>query len=340
MKKRFLGIMIAAVFMFSMWSPKTMVASAEPVVLKLASFEPPQGFNVSKVFIPLVEKINQDGKGVIKIETFFGGTLGRDVLQQLQLLKDGVADIVHIVNAYHPGQLVDDQVVNTPFMAEKCLDCTLAVDFLQKKNLMRGYDDLVIIGQICLDQYNIHTNFPVKVPSDLKNRKIRTAGKMQHALVLACGGTPIAMPITKVAENISRGVIEGTISDWNGMQTFRINDVAKYHCQVRMGTTLLMLAMMKKKYESLPAEARAVLDRYRGKYTSVFWAERMDEAMDGIRKKITSDPEHELYKPTAEELEQWKAALNPVIESWDKENERWDELIRAYEKGLTLAEDK
>ena len=66
----------------------------------------------------------------------------------------------------------------------------------------------------------------------------------------------------------------------------------------------------------------------------------MDGHMDQIREKIGSDPDHKIYKPAPEELEQWKAVLNPVIESWDKENERWDELIKTYEEGLTLAEDK
>ena len=38
---------------------------------------------------------------------------------------------------------------------------------------------------------------------------------------------PVGMPITTVAENISKGVLDGSASDWNVAFAFRIVDVAK-----------------------------------------------------------------------------------------------------------------
>ena len=109
-----------------------------------------------------------------------------------------------------------------------------------------------------------------------------------------------------LAEAISRGVVTGTISDWNAMVTFRINDVARYHCLVPFGTTSLMLAMTKKKYESLPPKAKAILDKYKGEYFARYWAERLDAHMDEVRAKTGKDPKHSIYRPNAEEMKQWK----------------------------------
>ena len=91
-----------------------------PVVLKFASIEPPQSDNNKNVWAPLFDEINKEGEGILKIETFAGGTLGRNPMQQIKILMDGVTDMVQIINAYHPGQLVDDQIIMTPFTANNC----------------------------------------------------------------------------------------------------------------------------------------------------------------------------------------------------------------------------
>jgi len=337
MKKGIIGFMVTVtVVMMVIWGVCAKNAEAGPVVLKLATVEPPQAFNVKDVWAPVIEKMNKEGEGILKIEIFAGGTLGRNPMQLMKTLMDGVTDICHIINAYLPGQLKDDQVINTPFMAKNSFDCSMALHYMQEKNILRGYEELFVMAQICLDQYGIHTKFPVKVPGDLKGRKMRTAGKM-HDLVKACGATPVAMPITKVAESISRGVVEGTISDWNAMQTFRINDVAHYHCLVPMGCNSLMLAMTKKKYENLPPEAKAIIDKYSGESFSRFWAEKMDAHMDAIRVKTSKDPEHTIYTPNEEEMKQWKAVMAQATADWDKDNENWGKLLKGYTEGLAKA---
>ena len=314
-------------------------AFAEPVVLKMSVFEPPQSYFNQHVFAPLIEQINKAGEGIVKIDIFAGGTLGRSPLQQLKLVNDGVADIAMIVNAYHPGQLVDDQVINTPFTAKTSMDCTPVFNDMREKGLLRGYDDLVVIGQICHAQYAIHTTFPVRVPSDLKGKKIRTAGKMHHALTLAVGATPIAMGVDKVAENTSRGVVDGTFSNWGAMKTFRINDVTPYHCKVPIGSTSLMLVMSKARYEKLPAKVKSVLDPFIGDRTSMFWAIGADSESDYVENIARNTPKHEIYTPNAEEMKQWKAAFKPVIDSWNKENDRWEMLLKNFEEGLKLTQE-
>ena len=62
-----------------------MAVAKGPVVLKYACFEPPQSFVNQKCVGPLFNKINKEGEGILKIETFAGGTLGRSPLQPIGL---------------------------------------------------------------------------------------------------------------------------------------------------------------------------------------------------------------------------------------------------------------
>lgn len=313
----------------------TNIALAEgPVVLKFASFEPPQSFVVKECLAPLFGKINKEGEGILKIETYAGGSLGRNPLQYLKILLDGVTDISQIVTAYHPGQFPDEEVFNTPFMADNSYQGSLADFFMREKDQLRGYEDIVVLGKVTIGNYAVHTTFPVKVPDDLKGKKMRSAGKMFHAFTEAFGATPVALPVTDVAESISRGVIGGTFSDWNAMVTFRIKDVAQYHVIVPLGSNAIMLAMTKKTYESLPTKARAILDKYIGEYFTRYWAEKFDEHTNNIIEMIKKDPKHIVYTPSPEEMKKWKAATDMVVTSWNKEVSNWDELIKNYEEAL------
>lgn len=79
-------------------------AQAEPVVLKFAAFVPDAEQTVVTVFKPFIDAVNKDGEGVVKIEFYPNGALGRSPLQQAQMVLDGVADIAWVVASYTPGR--------------------------------------------------------------------------------------------------------------------------------------------------------------------------------------------------------------------------------------------
>lgn len=47
-------------------------AIAEPIVLKYATFEPPQSFAQTTVWNPAWDALNKEGEGIIKVETYAG----------------------------------------------------------------------------------------------------------------------------------------------------------------------------------------------------------------------------------------------------------------------------
>ena len=328
--------MLAVLFIFSLGIGTA--AAGDPIVLKFASIEPPQSFNSTQIFIPWVDRINKEGEGIVKIQLFLGGTLGRNPNDQLKILLNGVTDIVHIINAYHQAsRFGDEQVTQTPFLAKDCVECAQAVGYMQEKKAVRGYDDLVILGQICLGVYGIHSDFPVKVPADLKGTKMRTAGKLYQGLSKALDTAPVDMPVTKVAEAMSRGVVQATMQDWLGMEVFRINDVARHHLLVPLGTNLLTVAMTKEKYESLPADARAILDKHIGKPFSKEWSEKLSIKLKAIQDKYVKDPNHHVSTPNAAEMKLWQDAFAPTMSSWGDQIDRWDLLSDTYKEGLEKA---
>ncbi len=103
---------------------------------------------------------------------------------------------------------------------------------------------------------------------DLKGMKLRAGGPVASASMKALGVAPVGMPIPAVAENVSKRVLDGSGAEWNVMYAFKIIEVAKNHYMQRLGTVPLTVLFNKDKYESLSAEARAIIDKHSGEALS------------------------------------------------------------------------
>ena len=314
--------------------------SAAPVILKFAQFEPSnKAFAMRAIWLPWVEKMNKAGEGLFKIEVYVGGTLNRVPPKQLKILRDGVADIAFILPSYTPGIFADDSVVEVPFVAETALEAGIASYRMLQKGLLKNYDVIVPLMLSAGQQYALHSTFPIRRPGDLKGKKIRATGKMQHYMAKAFGAAPVGMPVTKIAESMSRGLIQATTNEWNAVRTFKIQDVAKYHCMLPMGTVTFLLAMNKDKFNSLPKKAQDIFMDNR-EFTVRLWAEEMDTDLDKHYKKVQADPKHHVYVPTAAETEEWKSVLGPAVQAWMKDDPKRKGLLETYKEEVAKARAK
>ena len=327
-KSTFLGIIVTlTAFLILSAGP----LFAEPITLKFANFEPAQAKITTQIFNTWVEEVNKAGQGIIKIDIFSGGVLGRDPGTQLKVILDGIADIAWILNPYTPGRFPDDQVVNIPGVARNNIEAGVALQRLYDKGMLRGYDDIIPIGCTTAYPYYIHSDYPVKIPEDLQGKKFKATGQMQHVLLEAVGGTPVGMSITKVAESVNRGVLSGLLGEPNSMNTFRVYEVVKYHLEkVDFGTSNQMVAMTKKRYNSLPAEARAILDKFRGEAFARYYGDRMNRIQLSALQKYKDDPKHKFYTPSAAETEKWFALMDPLVEKWKETHPNGENLLNTY----------
>lgn len=200
--------------------------------------------------MPWAKDVTAASKGTIKIDTYPGGTLGRNPRVQVKLVLDGVADIVFFVPSYTPGRFPDNQVMELPGLINNSFESGVAIWRLYKAGLLRGYDKFKVLMLVTTHPYTMHTKSPIKRISDLKGMKVRAGGPVAGAAIRALGAVPVGMPIPTVAQNISKGIIDGTASDWNVLYAFRIVDITRYHYMGLLGTVPIGVIMNKKKWES------------------------------------------------------------------------------------------
>ena len=331
MKRAFMFFGITAVLI--MFAINVLAA---PVTLKFAAINPAQS-PAGKLEKQWSEKVMKDSEGTLKIDIYAGGTLGRNPTVYLKKVIDGTADIAWAIPDYTPGKFPDDVVFHLPFLAENQFEASLAAQRMLDKGFLQGYEDLVVMNLGTTQPYFIQTKFPVNSPGDLKGHKFRVADKTQADMMKQLGVTPVTgIPITKAAEALSMGVVDGTICDTTGLFAFRIADATSYHVKLPLGTVTIVYAMNKKVYEGLPAKAKQAIDKNRGSVFCKVFYQPLTEVNQKLFDKLQNDPKHTVTIPAGKEREEWKTALQPVIDAWIKETPNGAKLYQAYKNELEL----
>jgi len=304
------------------------IASAQ-VTLKIAVFMSAKDPTYSDVIVPWMAEVNKKGKGIIKIDGFPGGALGRNPRLQVKLIDDGVVDMAWVVPAYTPGRFPDNEVMELPGLFNDVRESSLVFQRLYAKGLLSGYDNYYPVLLSTTHPYSIHTVDPVNKIADLKGMKLRAGGPVAGASMRALGVVPVGMPVTAIAENISKGILQGTAAEWNVMYAFRIIDVAKNHFMARLGTVPLAVLLNKKRFDALPQEAKDIIRSTSGeKLTKKFGDVHF--AIQGKRLETTKKMAgHTIVIPSPEVQANWDAALKPVVDNWVQKHPKGRKLYAA-----------
>jgi TRAP-type C4-dicarboxylate transport system substrate-binding protein len=294
----------------------------EPIHLKLAFFGPDTEMTFVTTLKPFADAVNKDAGGLIQIDTYPNGALGRSLPNQPQMVLDGVADIAFAIPGNTPGRFPDDTVVELPGMFRDIREATLAWTKLMATSDLRGFGDYVVLGALGTAPFSIHTRTPIKGLADLRGMKIRTTNATEGEALRALGMVPILMPVNEVAEAIGRGTIDGTTVHPVPMFDFGLNRVTKYDYFIRLGISPLVVLMNRQKFESLPKAAQAALMKHAGEEMAQVYIKGYGGYSDDLTAKLKADPARHVIEPTAKDEAAAEAAFKPLIDSWQAKDPR------------------
>src|SRR5215472_4581941 len=108
--------------------------AAEPITLKLNSPAPPWSYVNKEVLTPWAEAVTADSGGTLKVQTFYGGTLGTFANTYDRVL-DQVVDIGFILTAGAAGKIRQQDVAALPFEAENAILASTALWNIYEKGV-------------------------------------------------------------------------------------------------------------------------------------------------------------------------------------------------------------
>jgi TRAP-type transport system periplasmic protein len=311
------------------------VASAsEPIKLKFSYYTSDTEVLYRTVVWPFVNSVNTAANGLIEIEIFTSGSIGKSYPGQIQLVLDGTADFAFINPALTPERFPDDAAIELPGLFNDVREASLAYTRLLASGTLRGYEDFLVVGALAGGPQSIHTRPPISSLKDLQGKKIRASNRTESAVLDALGMFAQVIPINQTAEEISRGAIDGATSPAVILVDFGIARVTPYHYFIRLGFAPVMILMNRKKFDSLPKAGQDIIRKFSGEWLAERFAETFESNDNLVMEQFKSDPKRTVIFPSQPDLDTAQVKFRTVIDEWQAENPHNHQLLTAVEMEL------
>ena len=325
-KKRSVALALAAGLAFGSAAGP---AAAEEVLRAVTAFPAPVEF--SKSFLRFVDKVNELGEGVVRID-YMGGPEVVPPPQQAQAIRRGVVDMQYGPGTYYLGQVpeVDAWVGSTITAMEARENGGLAImrEVYQEKlgAYLLAHIDTGITFHIYL------TEEPVRNEDgsvDLSGVKLRSQ-PIYREFFDALGATSVSVPVPEVYTALERGVVDGIGWPLVAIQDLSWDEFLTHRIDPPFFQTDLVVVMNEERWGGLSDEAKEILTTAAAEYEQDSYDFYQQNIADTDRAVREAGMEVvEITGPTAERY------LDTAFETaWDRLREsgspHYDALRDAY----------
>ena len=310
---------LAAVCIFSVLSLFYVGSScaAEVIQLKFANYMPIMHVN-TLMMDKFVADVNKKLSGRVQITQYAAGTL-LTAPKMAAGVASGIADIGLAHCSYSRGRFPVMELTELPLGASSSYINTHVINEFYEKFKPKEWDVFHPLIFSASPPSTIQTlKKPVRNLEELKGMKIRGTGRSGD-IVKALGATTVPVEMMDMYEALRRGVIDGNMGPYEQLKSFRTGEVLKYHSvawQAGSGYTFYVI-FNKKKWESLPADARKIIDETAKSYIEQWAIEWNKVDLDGL--KFFKEQGGTVVPIADAEIQRWVKAVEPVIAEYKKD---------------------
>ena len=291
---------------------------AQTITLKVHHFLGPQSIQHTKMLGDWCANIERDSNKRMNCQIFPAMQLGGSPPQLFDQAKDGVVDVVWTVAGYSAGRFPKSEIFELPFMMTNAAATSRAAwDFVQK-HAQEEFKDVKLLAIHVHGPGNIFTkDKPITSLNDFKGMKLRAPTRLTNKMLGMLGASPVGMPVPQVPEALSKGVIDGAVIPYEVAPALRVHELTKFVAEPdrsmeALYTTVFLVPMNKAKYDSLPADLKAVIDKNSGREFSAFLGQTQEGNDAPGRERFVNTAGYTINKIPRAELEKWKKAIDPL----------------------------
>jgi TRAP-type transport system periplasmic protein len=290
--------------------------------LRLHTFVPPVHVIAREVITPWAQELAKATNGEVKVTLYPSMQLGGKAPELFRQAVDGVADIVFTLPGYTSAAFLRTQMIELPGLKPDGLAATNMMWDILDPYLLPEYQGTVVLALWGAEDAGLMSRAKAfRTMDDLKGLRIRAPSAQQAKQIEAMGAVPIAAPITEVYPGLERGTMDGAMVPFTTILDFRLGEVAKGFTIAGpiFGRSSFLMAMNKKKYDSLSPAARAAIDKLSGRQLSLkateTYIKRAEQGVESVRGKA------EVVTFSAAEQQRIGKTLRPIVDQWIQESE-------------------
>jgi TRAP-type transport system periplasmic protein len=316
----------------------------QAVTLKFHTFMAPQSnvwLNMHKAWMDKVEK---DSGGRIKFEAYPAMQLGGTPVQLYDQVKDGVVDVTWTLPGNTAGRFPRVEVFELPYMMNNAEATSKAYWEYVQTMAPDEFKDVQLLALQVHGPGAIHTvDKAIKTVADVKGLKLRAPTRQVTKLLGALGATPVGMPLPAIPDALSKGTIQGCVLPWEVVPSVKVHELTKFTAEFDpaggcLYTTTFVMAMNKAKYNSLPPDLKAVIDKNSGLETSG-WLGKTQQAGDPAGRKAAVDRGNTIFTVDQAEAQNFRRASRQIEFEWVEDmNKRGHDGRKLLETARALIE--
>ena len=289
------------------------VYAQEPIVIKFShvvAIDTPKG-KAAEMF---AKKAAELTKGRVKVEVYANSTLYKDKEEMEALQLGAVQMLAPSLAKFGPLGVKEFELFDLPFIFSNYDDLHKVTTGPVGKQLLTKLESKGIRGLAFWDNgfKSFSLNTPIKVPADLKGKKMRIqSSKVLEEQMRAVGSLPQVMAFSEAYQALQTGVVDGTENPISNLYTQKMYEVQKHLTVTDHGYLGYAVIVNKKFWDGLPADIRKQLDEameQATRYANQIAKVENDESLEKVKKSGKTA----VYVPTKEERLAFKEARVPV----------------------------
>lgn len=312
------------------------VQAQDVITLKVHHFLGPTSIQHTTMLKGWCDNIAKDSKNRLQCQIYPAMQLGGTPPQLYDQARDGVADVVWTLPGYTAGRFPKMEVFELPFMMTNAEATSRAAWDYYEKFAKDEFKDVKVLAMHVHGPGNIFTaKKQIKTMADIKGLKLRGPTRLTTKLLASMGATPVGMPVPAVPDALSKGVIDGAVIPYEVAQVLKIDELARYTAETdrsenALYTTVFVVPMNQKKYDSLPADLKKVIDKNSGRELSATLGKlQAGNDVPGKAKMVAGG--HTITIIPKTELDNWKRASAGLSLEWisdmDKKGHNGSNLV-------------
>ena len=292
----------------------TPAQSATPSIVIKFSHVAAIGTPKSRAVERFKQVVETSTEGAVRVDVYPNSTLYKDK-EELEALQMGAVQMLApTLSKFGSLGIKEFELFDLPFLFADHAAVDRVLEGPIGRQLFAGLESKGIKGLAYWDNgfKMMSANKPIHVPTDMRGLKIRIQGsKVIDEQMRTLGANPQVMSFSEMTQALQSGVVDGAENPPLNFYSQKVYEVQKHLTLTNHGYMGFAVIVNKKFWEGLPPDIRKKLDAALAdatRFNNSNSQRESAEAMEAIRKTGLTT----IYKPTSQEMDQWRQALLPV----------------------------
>ena len=319
----------------------TMPALAvdKPIVIKF-SHVAAMGTPKSKAIEHFKQLAERNTAGKVRVDVYPNSTLYKDK-EELEALQMGAVQMLApTLSKFGPLGIREFEVFDLPFLFEDRAALRRVVDGPVGQRLFGILETKGVRGLAYWDMgfKMMSANRPIRVPADMRGLKVRIQGsKVIDEQMRTLGANPQVMSFSEMTQALQSGVVDGAENPPLNFYSQKVYEVQKHLAVTEHGYMGFAVIANKRFWDGLAPEIRSGLEAALAEATRMNNALTESESAEAMLA-IAKTGKTTIYKPTSQEMAQWRQALLPVHKKMEERIGK--DLLASVYKALAKAPDQ